>query len=204
MGYSIRSRTICFIFTFLSFLGLAAPSSAITLSLPDLAGDMEVDPWVEPNFGYPGQRECVFAIPENIAEIENMTFVLSGHWHAGEISCDSGFGEPEVSPLLPPISIIITSDNFPGDYFYSSIPMPDDSFDDLTGEFTSSYPPGVLEFNDLLGADLHAELIIDFALVGICSITMDSFGTLDQVELQVTGTVPTEGSSWGDVKSLYR
>ena len=191
-------------FMALAFLGLVTPSSAVTLSLPDLAGGLEIGPMVEPDFGYPGWRECVFAIPENIAEIENMTFVLSGQWHAGERHCIPYYGPPEVSPFLPPIAIFITSDNFPGDYFYSSIPMPDGSFDNLTGEFTSSYPPGVLELNDLLGAELHAELIVEWILVGECSFTIDSYGILDQVELQLTGTVPTEGSSWEDVKCLYR
>ncbi len=82
--------------------------------------------------------------------------------------------------------------------------MPNDSFVNLTGDFTSFYPPGVLGFNDLLGVNLHAELIIDWAIIGICSITIDSYGTLDEVELQLTGTVPTGTSPWGKVKSLYR
>jgi hypothetical protein len=204
MRYYIFSKRNFVTFVVLALLGLVTPSSALTLSFPELAGGLEIGPFVEPDFSYPGMREFDFVIPENVTSIEDMVFVLSGNWHTGEITCSDSFGGHTVSPFLPPISIFITSDAFPGDYFHSSISMVEGSFESLTGEFTSSYPPGVLEFNDLLGADLHAELFIDWGLILICSFTIDSYGILDQVELQLTGTVPTEGSSWGEIKSLYR
>jgi len=204
MKTNIITRYFLISITILSCLGMTAQSFGETLSLPSLTGNMELGSWVEPNFGYPCQRECDFVIPENITAIEDMFLVLSGQWLAGEIYCNTGFEEPEISPYLPPIVLTITSDAFPGDYFISMVTMPDGPFDSLLGTFESSYPPGVLEFDDLIGADLHAELLIDSLVIGMCSISIDSYGILDQVDLQILTTVPTDTFSFGQIKSLYR
>ena len=204
MRHFICSKTALVTITALVCFGLVSPSSALTLSLPELAGDLEIGPWVEPNFDFPYMRECDFVIPDGVTTIENLVFVLSGEWNVGEITCNNGFGGYDVSPLLPPIAIFITSDAFPGDYFLASIVMPDGPFDSLAAEFESYFPPNVLDFDDLLGVELHAELFIDYAPIGICGETIDSYGTLEEVQLQLTGPVPTVVSSWGQVKSLYR
>lgn len=204
MHIHILSKKLLMIFTLMACLGLVTQSSALTLSFPELTGGLEGGQFAEPNFNYPGGRSFDFVIPENVTSIEDMVFVLSGNWHTGEMTCSDSFGGHNVSPFLPPISIFITSDAFPGDYFHSSISMVEGSFENLTGTFESSYPPGVLEFNDLLGADLHAEVFIDWVMILICYFSIDSYGILDDVELHLTGTVPTVASSWGNVKSLYR
>jgi hypothetical protein len=201
---NIYRRTLLIAFAAILSLGLVVPAHAVTLSLPELTGGLEMGSWVEPDFDYPDRRTCHFVIPDNVTSIDDLTFVLSGEWFAGEISCSSGFPPPTVSPFLPGITIFITSDAFPGDYFLSSIGMPDDSFEYLASGFSSSYPPGVLEYNDLLGAELHAELQIDWLILGICHMNLDSYGVLDQVELHITGTVDTEDSSLDRIKSLYR
>lgn len=180
------------------------PASATTVLLPELTGTYELDPYAEPNFGAPGGRSIDFMLPDTITEIEQMTFVLSGQWTVGEIFCNTGFEDPEISPILPPIALIITSSAFPGDYFYAIIQMPDGPFENLTAEFSSYFPPGVLDFIQLIGNELQAELFVDMAIVGICYISLDTYGTLDEVALQLTGPVPTEGTAWGGVKSLYR
>ena len=180
------------------------PILASTVFLPELTGELEFDPFVEPNFEAPGYRSIDFVLPDNITDIEQLTFVLSGQWSAGEIACDHGFENPDISSILPPISLLISSSAFPGDFFIASIDLPDGPFENLTAEFTSCCPGDVLEFNQLIGSDLHAELVMDFAILGICWLTADTYGTLDEVALQITGPVATEFSSWSRVKSLYR
>ena len=65
-------------------------------------------------------------------------------------------------------------------------------------------PPGSVDPNLLLGTEIHAELFCDLILIGICWVEIDSYGTLTDVRVEITGTVPTESHTWGAVKSLYR
>ena len=192
------------IFAVVVCVGFLQPSFAVMIPLSGLTGGYELDSGVVPDFDYPGTRSVDFVIPDNIASIDQLTFVISGQWHVGEISCNTGFEFPEISPVLPPLALFISSDEFPGDFFAATIEMPDGPFENLTAEFSSCCPPGVLELNNLLGAELHAELFIDMAILGICYLTIDTYGTLDEVQLQLTGTVPTVTTPWSSVKSLYR
>lgn len=188
----------------LATVASALPVAAITVPLVGLTGDYEFDPYAEPNFGAPGVRSIDFMLPENISGIEGLSLVLSGQWAAGEVSCNHGFEFPEISPILPPVSLFISSDAFPGDFFHASIWVPDGPFENLTADFTSCCPPGVLDFNQLLGSELRGELFIDLAILGICYVTIDTHGTINEVALEVTGTVATDQTSWSSVKSLYR
>ena len=192
------------IFLVVVCVGFLQPSFAVMIPLSGLTGGYELDPWVAPDFDYPGVKSVDFVIPDNIAAIDQLTFVISGEWHVGEISCNTGFEFPEISPVLPPLTLLISSDEFPGDFFMATIQMPDTPFEDLTAEFSSCCPPGVLELDNLLGADLHAELFIDMAILGICYLTIDTYGTLNQVQLHLTGTVPTVTTHWSSVKALFR
>ena len=62
----------------------------------------------------------------------------------------------------------------------------------------------MLGLDELLGRELHLELYADWALVGICWISEDTHGTVSDVRLEITGTVAVAGSTWSDVKALYR
>lgn len=177
---------------------------ATTVPFPGLTGEYELVPGLAPDFGAPTMRSIDFVLPAEVTAIEQLTFVLSGQWQAGEISCNTGFEFPEISPVLPPIAIYLTSSAYPGDFFHATIEMPDGPFENLTADFTSCCPPGVLDFDLLIGSEWHADLSADLGIIGICSFTIDTYGSLDEVALQVTGPVPTETSSWGGIKSLYR
>ena len=174
------------------------------MALPELTGIYEFHPYVEPNLDAPSSRTMSFTLPESITEIDELGLVISGQWNIGEVTCDSGFPDPDISPLLPPVAMFITSSAFPGDYFFASIQLPDGPFENLTAEFSSGYPPGVLDFNQLIGPTLDVDFFIDMALIGICWVTVDTYGTLDEVSLQITGPVATQNSHWDRVKSLYR
>ena len=81
---------------------------------------------------------------------------------------------------------------------------PDGAFTDLTATLTSCCPPGVLDDDALLGAEIHAEFFADWALIGICSVSEDSYGTVSDVRLEILGTVGVENETWSSVKALYR
>ena len=182
----------------------ASRVTALTVSLPELNGDYEVFEEAAPDFGAPGYRSTNFVLPEGITSIDQVTVVLSGQWHAGELSCDTGFGTREISQFLPPLAVAIHSNAFGSEFFLASVVVPDGEFEDLAVGFTSCCPPGVLGFDSLIGVELQVELFIDWVLVGSCFATVDSYGSLVDVSIEVTGPVSSDSSSWGGIKSLYR
>lgn len=187
-------------------LAVVTPSvtAAVDVPLADLEGGYEVLSWLEPNFGYPDQRIMSLTLPANIAAIDGVSLVVSGEWHAGEIVCNVGGDIDETYPLLPELILYVTSDAFPGRYFLASLfEMPAGPFTDLALELESCCPPGSVDLAALIGAELQLVLTISATIVGICSFTLDTYGTLDDVHLEITGTVPTAGATWSGIKSLY-
>jgi hypothetical protein len=185
-------------------VSLATPATALDVPLPDLVGGYEYDPTVAPDPGYPPSRAVDFRLPDEVVVIDALRVVLSGEWYGGEITCDDGSG-PVTTPLEAPLALVITSDAFPGDRVTAFVAaMPEGPFTDLTLEFESCCPPGVVGFDQLVGVDLHAELRIDLAIVGLCWVTVDTWGVLDDVHLELTGTVGAPAATWSGIKGLYR
>ncbi len=180
-----------------------AMADSATLSFPELTGGYEISPNVAPNFDYPAVRMVDFTIPDSITSIDQVQLVMSGEWVMGEITCDDGSG-PQVSSIAPGLSVFMTSPAFPGDFFHASINPEGGSFTEQTATLESCCPPGTLDLDQLIGAEIHAELFMDLILIGICSLTTDSYGTISDVRLEILGTVPVESTSLSEVKSLYR
>jgi hypothetical protein len=181
---------------------LAGPAAAIDVPLSGLAGGYEYIPTMLPDFGYPTSRSIDFTIPDDVASIEQMTAVISGQWVAGVAMCD--IDDPFATPLIPELTLQLSSDAFPGDLFFTGFRLAEGQFTGLTASFLSCCPMGVLGNDQLLGADLHAQLSVDVGMVGMCWTTIDTYGVLDDVRLVLTGTVPAQRSDWGGIKALYR
>jgi hypothetical protein len=203
MNEDVVTKSCLLAFSIIACLVFLSPASATEIPLSSLNGPYESDPNVVPDYFYPSRRSFNFVLPDNITAIDQISLVLSGHWYAGEIIC-TGLKLPEPRPLKAYVTLVITSGAFPGNQFTATIEMPHAIFENLTAEVVSCCPQGVLDLDSLIGAELHAELFIDYDLAGICSLTRDTFGTLNAVELNLTDTVPTDNPSWGRVKSLYR
>lgn len=183
-----------------------APSVSSTIEIPldQLEGGYEMDPSVAPNFDYPEQRSSDLVLPDGVTVIEAITLVISGEWHTGEIRCNQGGDIYVTYPLLPELLFFLTSDAFPDHYFLADLyEMPEGPFENLALEVTSCCPPGSVSLEELIGSELHVELVVSSLIIGICSLTVDPFGTLDEVHLEIIGTVPVAATTWGGVKSLY-
>lgn len=181
---------------------IACPAAAIDVPLSGLTGGYEYSPTMSPDFGYQTSRSIDFTIPDDVASIEQVTAVISGQWVAGVAMCD--IDDPFAAPLMPELMLEISSDAFPGDFFSAGFMLAEGQFTDLTASFMSCCPMGVLGFDQLLGADLHARLSPSIGLVGMCWPTVDTYGVLDDVRLVLTGAVPAGRSDWGGIKALYR
>jgi hypothetical protein len=200
----------------LSFTALAAlalgpgcpvrPAAGFEIPLPGLAGGYEAFPdYPPPDPGYPTERTVSFVFPADIVAIEQLSLVISGEWHTGEIVCSTyPWEEPEGRPFLPGLSLYFTAEASPFDFFHATIAPPDGPFTDLTGEFRSCCPPDVLEFDQLLGVEWQATLFVDAILLLPCNVTIDAWGVVDDVHLVVTGTVAASASTWAGVKRLFR
>lgn len=187
------------LFVMTCFAGYAA---AIDVPLTGLVGGYEYSTTMLPDLGYPTSRSLDFTIPDDVASIEQLTAVISGQWVAGVAMCD--IDDPFATPLMPEMILEISSDAFPGDFFSAGFRLAEGQFTGLTASFLSCCPMGVLGYDQLLGADLHAQLSVDVGMVGMCWPTIDTYGVLDDVQLVLTGTVAAERSDWGGIKALYR
>ena len=185
-------------------LALLGPASSTEIPLDDLEGLYEMLAGLEPDFGAPGERTMDLIFPDNLTAIDAVTFVISGEWHAGVITCAEGGGDQDY-PFLPPLTLIITSDAFPDNDFFiaSSFPVPEGEFNDLMLDVTSCCPQGVLGFEELIGTEVEARLSAWDMIVGPCWNSVDSYGTVTEARLVVTGTVATDTRSWTAIKGLY-
>jgi hypothetical protein len=183
-------------------LGLGVlPARAVEVPLPGLVGGYEGSSVHAPDFGHPDQRSMPLIIPAEVTAIDQVELVLAMTWTPGELVCD--FDQPTYEPWSPPLSLFLTSDAFPGDFFFASVETPDGAGEGRA-TLESCCPAGALPSDVLLGAELTATLFIDGAIIGICAVTVDTHGTVADAWLEVTGVVTTEATTWSQVKGLYR
>jgi hypothetical protein len=201
-GIVMKFVTINVLIVAITLLAVPSLADTVVVPLPELTGDYEADSFTEPNFGHPYLRSLDLILPPGITGIDQLQLVLAGDWTVGEIICYDG-EEPSFYPFTPALTVFITSDAFPGDFFVASV-LPEGGAFTLTDAFGSCCPQGVLEFDQLLGVSLHVELLVDWALIGICSLVEDAYGSVDEVRLEIDGTVATQRDTWSAVRGLYR
>ncbi len=184
----------------LVFFSTPAAADMCVMNLPALTGNYEAVEFVEPNFGWPSLRTIDFDMSPEIIAIDQLKLIVSGTWTEGILVCE---GPPE--PFLPGLSLYLTSEALPHlDFFHATVPSVNGTFSGLQATFQSCCPGGTVDPNLLVGAQIHAEFFTDWVLPLICNITQDSYGTITEVRLEITGVVPTEDTTWGAVKQLYR
>jgi hypothetical protein len=183
-----------------------AAAGMCVIDLPALTGDYEAAEFAEPNFGWPFSRTTDFAMPPEVTAIDQMKLVVSGTWTEGIRACEDPFGgPPHQGPFLPGLSLYLTSEALPeGDFFHATVPSVNGTFSGLQATFQSCCPGGTVDPNLLVGSQVHAEFFTDWVMPLICNIIQDSYGTITEVRLEVTGVVPVEDTTWGAVKQLYR
>jgi hypothetical protein len=87
---------------------------------------------------------------------------------------------------------------------WSRFPFPDGDFTELQGQVRACCPPDILALDLLLGVTIEAELFVGWTLLDTCAAEFDTYGTLTDVRLEITGSVPTDATTWSEVKALYR
>jgi len=181
-----------------------AQADEVIISLPALTGDYETG-WVPPETA-PVIRQTTFSIPSDVLSIDEMRFVLSGTWSEGLIICDYGGPEdPDSTAFTPGLSLWLDAATIPpGDFIHATITPPNGPFTEWSAVFESCCPPGTVDLNLLLGTEIEAELFCDLVLILPCWVEIDSYGTLSDVRIEITGVVPTENYTWGSMKALFR
>ncbi len=177
---------------------LDAPAQ-VTVELPALAGLYEAGE--SPTYPH----LTTFRLPADLIAVESLRLVVSGSWNEGLVACaDLYGGAPDTTAFLPGLSLFLHAETFPGDYFHATVQPTGGAFTGLAATFGSSYPPGSVDPNLLLGTDIEAEFGVDFVLILPCNIVAAAWGEVTSVRVEVTGTVPVEERSWGAVRALYR
>jgi len=176
---------------------VAYPALGVEIPLSGLQGTYEMEPDVPPDLGAPSERSMDFHLPGGSATGAEAFLVISGEWNAGEVTCDLGGGIDQVYPHLPSLIIELSSVAFPDLLVWGELmSMPDVEFSNVAVELS----PGVEQF---LGAEVHARLMVSSLIVGMCSVTLDPYGTLSDVRLLIDGVVPVEGATWSAIKQRY-
>jgi hypothetical protein len=203
-----HARPLGLLATLIALVALAAlaapPAHAadLTIPLPDLAGGYEYHPTVAPNFGYPGLRATTFTFPDGMVDLASVELMISGSWNVGEITCTTGGPDNDSSPFLSPLGLYLTSDDFPG-YFVTTVEVVDGPFTALTGTLRPGGWPEEPVLEDLVGAEISAELYHDAAIIGICWVSVDPWGTVNDIILAVSGTVPVAATTFSAIRALY-
>ena len=176
---------------------LAYPAVAVEILLPELEGMYEMEPVVEPNFGAPAERTVDFHLPSGSGTDAVAYLLVSGDWTSGETTCDLGGGIYQVYPHLPSLIVELTSADYPGVLIWGELmAMPDGEFNDIPVALSSG-------IEQLFGSEVHARLMISSLIVGWCSVTLDSYGTLSDVRLVLDGVVSVERETLSAIKQLY-
>ncbi len=182
---------------------LPGPARALDIPLPDLAGGYEYDPAVAPNPGDPQVRTATFTIPDGVTSIDQLEVVVSGAWTTGEITCWDG-GPPVAEPFLSPLGVALFSDAFGGGFFGAVVEVADGAFASHAATFEPCCGPDAPSLDDLLGHEIAVQVFYEWAILGICALTLDPVGTIDEIHLELTGTVAVQPDRWSRVKALYR
>jgi hypothetical protein len=179
-------------------LGVQASADVISISLPELTGEYQGIPEVPPGEG-PTERSMTLVLPPEVVSISELRLSVSGTWHEGTQFCP---GHQTV--FSAPLELFATIPGAPGGWYIADVWPPDGDFANLTDEFTSCCPEGILSFDQLIGTEINLTFYPAWVILGICTVDQDMYGTVTDVHLEITGTVPTTPSTWGEIKSLYR
>ncbi len=197
----MRPSRSCFLALALMLAAGVPPAVAVEVPLAGLVGGYEGSSVHAPDFGDPDQRSMTLAIPDGVTAIDQVELVVAMTWTPGELVCD--FDQPTYEPWSPPLSLFLTSEAFPGDFFFATVETPDGA-GEARATLESCCPAGTLPDDALLGVELTATLFIDGAIIGICAVHVDTHGTVWEARLEVTGVVGAEATTWSQVKGLYR
>ena len=185
------------IFLFLSGATLADDYSIL---LPDLTGDYEIEP-----VHAPISRATTLTIDPDVVSMEGLRLVLSGTWTDGLVACSNPYGgPPDTTSFSPGLSVYLSARGEIDGFFHATVDPPTGQFEFLSAPFTFCCPGGPGDPNLLLGKTLQVEFFCDAVLILPCGVIENAFGTIDEVRIDLMGPVPTEATTWGGVKSLFR
>lgn len=180
----------------------SALADVITVPLAGLVGDYQGMPDLPPGSGE-YSRTLTFTLPPELTAIEDLRLVISGTWADGLQWCEGPSG-PESSPFTAEMALVLSIPAASEDFFTTFIQLPDGDITDLQGTVRACCPPDILALDQLLGTTIEAELFVGWVVLGICAVESDTYGSLTDVHLEVTGSVPADATTWSEVKALYR
>jgi hypothetical protein len=197
-----RLSASAFLAVVLIVIGQTAVASEAVISFPALTGDFSSGVYTP---GIPGNRLATFTIPPEVTSIESMRLVVSGTWNEGVLTCWDYLGRESTGPFQPGLGFFLGVASHPTNPFWSGFVLPANGAFALEAPIELRYPPSGVDLNVLLDSEIRADFGVDYLLpIDSCNITADAYGTVTDVRIVITGTVATEGQSWGGVKALYR
>ena len=176
-------------------------SDTAIINLPELTGDYETDPYILPEWGET-HRQMDLVLPDNITAIDEIHLVITGSWTEGIYQC-SGYPPQDPVNFTPPMTMFLSVPEVYGTYpFVATIEPLGNEPNQYSAIFENN--PFDPDPSLMIGETIHIELIVDFGLILTCYIVEDSYGTLTDVHLEISGTVPAETTTWGHIKGIYR
>jgi hypothetical protein len=184
-------------------VGVAAGAAAAELTIPlsALTGDYEANPYILPSFGQI-TRTMTLTLPTEITHIESMQLVVTGAGTDGLVDCGLFGGDDPPVSWRPQLGFDIFHPDSPTQKFHTGYQLPEEPFEALASDLRYAIPWEAEPFDILLGGDVTCVLTAINA--SYCAVVVDCTYSLVDVVVVVNGTVPTEATTWGSVKSLYR
>ncbi len=185
------------------FMSVPVLAAAIVIDLSGLTGDYSIG--ANPPGDAPWTRSMSFSIPDSVVSIDGLRFVVSGPWTNGMIeTCydHGGFTNCDTLTTDTKLTFRLTADTLGACDFRGAVWAYNwVSGSDLLVEVCSE---GQVDVNQLLGTEITAELFCDVEPETLPRLVGAAFGTLNEVRLEMVGSVAILQPTWGSLKSQYR
>ena len=193
----------------LTFVTIAMLLAATTvfgaplIELDGLTGELSIGG--RPPGPAPASRSITFTFPDSISTITGLRLSMSGDWVPGIREYCREIGGFTVCDSLPAgtnLTLQLRAVAGNGCVFEATVPVWYSAYADE--QLAGFCEIGVPDIATLLEGEVSAELFCDLPSEVIDDYVVAAHGTMTNVHLELVGAVGASGSSWGNVKALFR
>ena len=173
------------------------------IELNGLAGEFSIGG--RPPGPAPASRAITFTFPDSIVTITGLRLSMSGDWvPGGRENCRvvGGWTYCDTLPAGTNLTLQLRSVGGNGCVFGATIPVWNSAY--ANEQLAGSCEIGVPDLDTLLEGEVSAELYCDLPPAVVDDYVTAAHGTVTSVQLELLGVVPASGTTWGNLKAIFR
>lgn len=153
----------------------------------------------------PTSRAITFTFPDSIATVTGLRLFMSGVWVPGGRENCREVGGWTICDTLPAgtnLTLQLRAASGSGCVFGATVPVWNSAYADE--QLTGICEVGVPDLNALLEGEVSAELYCDLPPAVVDDYVVAAHGSVTSVHLELLGAVAASGTSWGNLKAIFR